>query len=73
MANKRHIRLNDLRDAQKLLKKLINERYRDELETGKARDIGYLLKVFIEAYEKSDLEKRIEALEQNLSRKNNVT
>ncbi len=32
MANKRHIRLNDVRDVKKLMTKLINQRYRDEME-----------------------------------------
>lgn len=69
MSNKKHIRLSDIRDIKKLLSKLINERYRDEVDSFKARDIGYLAKCLLEAYEKSELEERLAELEKKLMEK----
>ncbi|HEX3035812.1 MAG TPA: hypothetical protein VHT73_11920 [Thermodesulfobacteriota bacterium] len=57
MANKRHIRIKDLRDAKRLLVKLINERRRDETESQEIRDVGYLIRIFVETYTKGELSK----------------
>ena len=49
-----------------MLTKLINEVYRDEIAGSKARDIGYLIKLFLEAEEMGDLEERVSSLEVQL-------
>ncbi len=63
MANKRHKRLRDSRDALRLLSELINQRLRNEIDSELARDVGFLLKVFLSAYEQSEILTRIESLE----------
>ncbi len=67
MANKRHIRLKDARSAKKLLATLINQLYRGEISGDTARDMGYLVKIFLDAVESSDIEKRLSALEERLN------
>lgn len=67
MSNKRHIRLNDIRDIKKLLSKVINERLRDEIDGGVARDVGYLCKVLLECHEKGELEKKLLELEKKIN------
>ena len=71
MANKRHIRLNAVRDVQKLLSKIINERRRGEVESSECRDIGYLAKILLDSIEAGELEDRIEQLEKSIGVKNN--
>ena len=51
MANKRHIRLNDVRDVKKLMTKLINQRYREEVDTPVVNDIGFLVKLYLQTIE----------------------
>ena len=51
MANKRHIRLNDVRDVKKLMTKLINQRYREEVDTQVVKDIGFLVKLYLQTIE----------------------
>jgi hypothetical protein len=66
MANKTHLRLKDARSAKKLLAKLINQLYRGEIEGDTARDLGYLIRIFLDVVETSDLEKRVALLEERL-------
>jgi hypothetical protein len=71
MANKRHVRLDSLKDARIFITKLINGRFREEIDTQMSRDLGYLIKIFCEVYSQSELEMRIQALEKAV--KNNQT
>lgn len=66
MANKKHIRLSSARDIQKMLSKLINERRRDEVDTSKCRDIGYLAKILLDSIELGEMEDRIEQIEKKM-------
>ncbi|NIQ15717.1 MAG: hypothetical protein GTO02_15355 [Candidatus Dadabacteria bacterium] len=67
MANKKHLRLNSIRDCHKILAKLINERRRGEIDTSEARDCGYLIKILIDTYEKGELEERVNNIELNMN------
>ena len=51
MANKRHIRINDLQDAKKLITKLINQKNRGEVDTQVVKDIGFLVKLYLQTIE----------------------
>lgn len=60
---KRSIRLRSALDVRKLLSKLINGTYRDEIDTLKATKIAYLCNVFLKSHEISEIESRLSALE----------
>lgn len=72
LAGKRHIRLDSLRDGQKFLSKLINQRYRDEIAGDVCRDLGFLLKIYLTYFESFQLDSKISELEEKLNQiKNN--
>ncbi len=60
---KRSIRLRSALDVRRLLSKLINGTYRDEIDTTKATKIAYLCNVFLKSHEISEIESRLSALE----------
>ena len=66
MANKKHIRVNSARDAQKLLSRMINERRRGDIGSEECRDVGYLVKIFLDAFDAGELEERITELEKSI-------
>jgi len=66
MANRKHIRLKDSRDAKRLIAKLVNLRQRCEIDSAMCRDIGYLIKIFVDLHKEIDLEERLEYLEKTL-------
>ena len=61
---KRYVRLKDTRDALKLLVRLINERYNGEISGRKSRDLGYLVKAYLDAFKQCEFEERIAKLEE---------
>lgn len=61
---KRSIRLRTALDVRRLLAKLINGMYRDEIDTNKGTKIAYLCNVMLKAQELSEIEARLKALEQ---------
>ncbi|MGE5445491.1 MAG: hypothetical protein ACM3SR_12970 [Ignavibacteriales bacterium] len=61
--NRCHIRIKDVRGLRKFLTRLLSERYRDEIEGEKARDLAYIGKVILEAFKQGELEQRLENLE----------
>jgi len=66
MAGKRAVKLKSTYDVSRLLSKTINQVLRDEMSGEKAGKIGYLSNILIRALEQSQLEKRIESLEQKI-------
>lgn len=66
MANKRHIKLNSIRDVQVFISRLINRRLRDEVDSVTSRDCGYLAKILIEAFEKVQFEDEIQKIKEKL-------
>lgn len=66
LAGIRAVRLTNLRDGQKFLASIINKRYRNEIESSVSRDLGYLLKVYLDYYENIEFDTRIGAIEQKL-------
>lgn len=61
-------RLQNAQDSRKFMQKLINAYDKNEISTEKARALGYLLKIFLDTVEASDFEKRLEELEQIVSK-----
>lgn len=66
MAGKRAVKLKSTYDVSRLLSKTINQVLRDEMSGEKAGKIGYLSNILTRALEQSQLEKRIESLEQKI-------
>lgn len=63
----RKMKLETPEDIKKLMSKSINKLWIGEMPANNpAGALGYLAKIFLEAYEKSDLETRIEELEKRL-------
>lgn len=60
------IRLNNPQQVKRLLNRTINDLLKNDIDTNKARCIGYLSTVLLKAMETEELEKRIEALEDQL-------
>jgi len=63
MANKRNHKLRTIRDIQRLLAKLVNQRIREEVESDVVRDAGYLLKIMTDGIRGIELEERLDNLE----------
>lgn len=59
-------RLRDLNDSREFMQKLINSLDKNKISIDKARALGYLIKIFNDTVEKSDLEERLEQLEKLL-------
>ena len=57
-------RLQDNKDAREFMQAVINAYDKDEIDTSQARCYGYLIKVFLDTVEASDIQERIEKLEE---------
>jgi hypothetical protein len=68
MANKRAVRINDIRSARRFVIKLLNERRRGEIDSDECRDVGYLLRIYIDSYKEAELEARLDQLEEAITR-----
>lgn len=66
---RRSIRLRTALDVRKLLSKLINGMYRDEIDDTKGTKIAYLCNVFLKSHEISEIESRLKALEEKTNDK----
>ena len=66
---RRSIRLRTALDIRKLLSKLINGMYRDEIDDTKGKNIAYLCNVFLKSHEISEIETRLSALEKKTNDK----
>ncbi|ABR47180.1 hypothetical protein Amet_0962 [Alkaliphilus metalliredigens QYMF] len=58
------IRLQNPQQVRRLLNRKINQLLKDEIETGKARCIGYLSSILLKSIEVEELETRILKLEE---------
>jgi hypothetical protein len=63
----RPVRVRDLRSAKRLLSRLISQLQRAEVEPVYAKDLTYLLSVFIGLVRGSELEDRVRKLEAGLT------
>lgn len=66
---KRLKRLRSATDGREFMQSLINAYDKNEISTEKARALGYLIKIFLDTVEASDIEERIEELEKIVSSK----
>lgn len=66
---KKVIRTNNSKDITKLLSKMINDVLQDRLDLRIATGITYIANVLLKAFELSELEKRIDNIEQHLTNK----
>ncbi len=57
------IRVKNLKDAKKLLSRLLVSFQREEVDSRQAKDLAYLISVFIQAVKDAELEERIKVLE----------
>ena len=63
------MRIKNPRDIKMLMEKSINKLWVGDMPaTNPAGALGYLAKIFLEAYEKSDLEIRMEELEEKINK-----
>lgn len=62
-------RLNTIKSCNILLARVINSLQDNSIEENEARTLGYLVNILIKGLEKSDLEQRIEELEDKISKK----
>jgi hypothetical protein len=62
-------RLRNATDGREFMQSLINAYDKNEISTEKARALGYLIKIFLDTVEASDIEERIEELEKIVSSK----
>ena len=60
------IRVNTIKQAKKLLSRLIWQLQTEEIKSQKAKDITYLLSVFLTVIRDSELEERIKTLEERI-------
>jgi hypothetical protein len=61
------VRVKTPKDIQRLMARAINSLWTGKMPSGNpAGSLGYLAKIFLEAYEKSELEERMELLEKRL-------
>jgi len=67
MAVKKQVRLANPRNVQQFLKRVVNEYYRDEIDSSKARDLGYLSKILLDSFETVEFQQRLEAIEKTIS------
>ena len=58
------IRVKNLRDAKKLLARLLVAFQRQELDGREAKDLAYLLSVFVQIVKDADIEERVRLLEE---------
>jgi transcription initiation factor TFIIIB Brf1 subunit/transcription initiation factor TFIIB len=69
MAGKRYIRLKTPRDVSRFISGLINQTNRNEIDSEKARTLGYLAKILLESLEKTELQTEIERIKEKLGLK----
>ena len=69
MANKRGYRFNSIGDVSHCLKRTINELRRGEIQIGEARARGYLLNILLSAMEDTEIDQRMNLIEQKLKEK----
>lgn len=63
MPSKPYIRVTNIRGLKRFLLRLLSERYRDEIQSEKVRDLVIICKALLEAFRLSDIEERLETLE----------
>lgn len=61
-----NIRLNNSAQVKRLLNRTINQLLNGEIETDKARCVGYLGTILLKAIEVEDVEKRVAEIEKQL-------
>ena len=66
MAGKRSVSLKTIGDVSRFLAKIINQVYRSEMEESKASKLGYLSNILMGSLKDSELEDRVERLEQEI-------
>lgn len=62
-------RLQNPKDAREFMQKLINAFDKNRVTEDKARTLGYLIKIFLSTWELSDLNERVEELENIANKK----
>ena len=67
MLKAKNIRLYNLKDAKRQYSRIFNELYHDQLEHNKARTLIYVLNSFVRSLELSEIEKRLQALEERIA------
>lgn len=63
---KQNIRLNNPQMVKRLVNRTINQLLNDEIETDKARVVGYLCSILLKANESEGMEVRLVSLEKKL-------
>ena len=58
------IRAENPAQVRRLLNRCINGLFNDEIEESRARTVGYLCSILLTAYEKEDIAKRLDSLEE---------
>ena len=69
MANKRGYRFNSIGDVSHCLKRTINELKRGDIQIGEARARGYLLNILLDAMKNTEIEQRLDQIEQKIEEK----
>ena len=62
----RHIKVNNVKQAKRLLSKLIYGLQTGEIDSRKAKDITYLLSVMITVIKETEFDERLKELEKRL-------
>ena len=57
-------RLQNARQAREFMQKTINAFDKNKISEGKARALGYLIKVFLDTYQLADLQGEVEELKE---------
>ncbi len=63
----RPVKLRNARDARRFLARIIEQTYKNQMDSGKAAKIGFLIGVLLRAVEVSDMEIRIAKLEHSVT------
>ena len=64
-------RLRTAKDARQYMQALIEAFDKNEISTSKARTLGYLIKIFLDTYEKADLQSQVEELMESVEKNKN--
>jgi len=72
MVNKRGYRLKSIGDISHCLAKTVNELRRGEIDVTEARGRGYLLNILLTVLQESELEERLNVLENKMDEKLNI-
>jgi len=62
LAGRRHINLSNVESVRKYLSKIINQRIRAEINSETARDVGYLLKIWLDTIKAEETEINVKEL-----------